>query len=347
MKSRPTLRDVAQATGYHFTTVGLALRGDPRIRSDTAAEIRATAQRLGYVQDAMLSALSSYRHGKRGRFAGTIGYLHTYALPEEYRTNHRARQTFEAADARARELGFKLEPINVRAPGLTAKRITALLQARGIRGLILPPLMPVPDHFVPLDWDQFVTVAIGYSIITPKTYCAAFNQAFSIKLLLRELRQLGYRRIGLQMYHETDVRTNGNTLGGYLADQLRHSPEQRIPPLITPARDPARLRKWIKQHRVDCVIAATPSALDTLCELGFTPPHDLGLAIISRDGDQCPIAGIDEQSALLGASAVDFAVSLLQTNQHGLPAYPRITLVEGRWVWTPTVRAAADSTAAA
>jgi LacI family transcriptional regulator len=341
MHIRPTLRDIAKATGFHFTTVGLAMRGDPRILPATAEKIRQVAADMGYTQDAMLSALSSYRHAKQSRFAGLIGYLHTYDLPKDYVTNHRSRQTHTAAENRARELGFKLEPIDVRADGLTGKRLTALLRARGIRGLVLPPLMPVPDHFVELDWDQFVTVAIGYSIITPKTYRAAFNQAYSMKLALRELRQLGYRRIGLQMYHEADVRTNGNTLGAYLADQMRQPESDRLPPLFTAEIPPTNLAQWLDRYRPDCILAASDSPLPLLKKLGLKVPEDIGFAVLSRDGEASPVAGIDEQADLLGESAVDFAVSLLRNNQHGLPQYPRVVLVESRWVWKPTLCAPA------
>ena len=45
MQARPTLRDIAKATGYHFTTVGLAIRGDPRILPETANAIRLAAQK--------------------------------------------------------------------------------------------------------------------------------------------------------------------------------------------------------------------------------------------------------------------------------------------------------------
>ncbi len=343
MKSRPTLRDVAKATGYHFTTVGLALRGDPRILPETAKKIQAVARNAGYVQDAMLSALSSYRHAKRGRFAGVIGFLHTYVLPREHKTNHRARVSFEAAAARARELGFKLEPFCIREPGLTGKRLTEVLRARGIKGLILAPLLPLPGPFLELDWSQFVTVAMGYSVTAPEPHRAAFNQADSLRIALRELRRLGYRKIGLQLLHEQNIRTRANTLGAYLADQLQRPPAERIPPFFTDAIRPAELRAWIKKHRPDCILCASPNFLKYLEDMGYSIPEDFGLAVISRDGDTCKVAGIDEQSDLLGVSAVDFTVSLLQINDRGLPAYPRFMLVEGRWVWTPTLHPPASA----
>lgn len=343
MKSRPTLRDISKATGYHFTTVGLALRGDPRIQAETAAEIQKVARELGYVQDAMLSALSSYRHAKRGRFAGTIGYLHTYTLPREYKTNHRARLSFQSAAARAKELGFKLEPIFVREQGLTGKRLTEMLRARGIQGLILAPLLPSPGPFIDLDWQQFVTVAMGYSVTSPEPHRTSFNQAHSMHLALKELRRLGYKKIGLQLQHESNVRTRGNTLGAYLADQLQRPAREHIPPFFTSDIFPGELRAWIRKHKPDCILGASPSLQNRLEDMGYSLPDDFGFAVISRDGEACKAAGIDEQSDLLGSSAVDFAVSLLQLNERGLPEYPRFMLVEGRWVWTPTLHPPAAS----
>lgn len=343
VKPRPTLRDLAQLTGFHFTTIGLALRGDPRIRPETAREIHAAAQRLGYVKDAMLSALSTYRHDKHGHFAGVIGFLHTYDFLKEHRTNHRARQSYEAAANRAREMGFKLEPIRVDTPGLTGARLTAMLRARGIRGLILAPLLPAPGPFLDLDWKHFATVAMGYSITAPELHRASFNQAYSMRKLLAELRALGYQRIGLQLHPETNIRTKGNSLGAYLVDQYDLPARDRIPPFFEEKIVTSEFRAWIKKHRPDCLIVPIPAMLPRLLDMGYRIPEDFGLAIMSRDGEACKIAGIDEQSDLLGLSAVEFVVSLLQINQRGLPEYARYILVEGRWEWRPTVRAPAKA----
>ena len=47
MEKRITLRDVAKAAGVHFTTVGLALRNNPRISPATATRVRTVADQLG------------------------------------------------------------------------------------------------------------------------------------------------------------------------------------------------------------------------------------------------------------------------------------------------------------
>jgi len=47
MEKRITLRDIAEMTGVHFTTVGVALRHDPQVKLATTAKVLAGAQRRG------------------------------------------------------------------------------------------------------------------------------------------------------------------------------------------------------------------------------------------------------------------------------------------------------------
>ena len=65
LKTRSTIRDIGRKTGYHYSTVSLALRDHPRIPDSTKQIIRAAAEGLGYRPDPMLSALCAYRLTKR------------------------------------------------------------------------------------------------------------------------------------------------------------------------------------------------------------------------------------------------------------------------------------------
>ena len=75
MPGRVTVRDLAKETGFHFTTVAKALRGDPRIKPETVAAVSLAAERCGYRPDPMLSALSAYRHRRATDFRGVVGLL--------------------------------------------------------------------------------------------------------------------------------------------------------------------------------------------------------------------------------------------------------------------------------
>ncbi len=348
MTARPTLRDIAKATGYHFTTVGLAMRGDRRISPGTAEKIRAAAQKLGYVQDAMLSALSSYRHARRERFAGLIGYLHAYGkLPEVFKVNEGARRMYEGAREHAEEKGFRLYDLDYSQKDLSSGRITEILRARGIRGVILTPMVfDEPDLLVRrlmgLDWSFFSAVSISQSIegMGLRLHCVAPNHQYTIQLQLNELRRLGYRRIGLQIYHRVNHFTKGTVLGAYMVDQVAQPKDAWIPPLLSDEMNEKILGQWLRRHQPDCIIGSGPKLAPWIEKLGYRVPEDIGLSVIARAPDS-PYAGIVEQHARLGAAAVDSVISLVQSNEQGLPQFPRITMIEGVWIWQPSVRAQA------
>jgi LacI family transcriptional regulator len=350
IEQRVTLRDIAKVAGLHFTTVGLALRNDPRINAATTAKVQDVARRLGYSHDAMLSALSTYRHRKSQRLAGVIAHLTTYPLVETFKVNTRERATIEAATAYARSQGFGLESFQLNAPGMTAARLSRMLRARGIQGVIFAPRLPMPGPMPDLEWQYFSPVAIGYSITNLAVHRACPHQAHNMQLCLRELRRRGYRRTGVIMPHDVNERTRGNALGAFLAQQQQQTPADRVAPLFEEEITKPMIATWLRAERIDSVIlTSTPLIhLAWIRALGYDDPEKLGITVLSRAGDTEHLAGIDEQMNLLGESAAKFVTSLLRHNERGLPDYPRYSLVEGRWVDRPSVRAlpaAGDSVA--
>ncbi len=347
MEKRVTLRDLAKATGVHFTTVGLALRCDPRVSAATVARVQAVALRLGYTQDAMLSALSTYRHRHSHRLAGVIAYIVTYR-PEEI--NVTESQLLGAATAHARTRNFHLEPFQIHAKDMTAVRMTKLLRARGIQGIILPPRLPAPGPMEDLEWNYFSPIAVGYSITSPNLHRVCANQAHNTRLCVTQLRERGYRRVGLILPRELYERSRGHVLGAYMAEQCLQPAAHQVSPLFAPHAEitKARVHQWLRAERIEA-IALTGMPLEILGwvqELGYKVPDDIGLAMVSRFGKTDHIAGIDERLQSLGEAAVDAVIAMISHNERGLPAYPRHLLLEGRWVERPTVRAPTSETGA-
>lgn len=350
MEKRVTLRDLAQATGVHFTTVGLALRHDPRVRPETIAKVEAAARQLGYTQDAMLSALSAYRHRHSHRLAGVIAYLVTYEPGVMLKTNITERRLVEAATAHARSRNFNLESFQINAPDMTAARMTKLLHARGIQGVIVPPRLPAPGPMEALDWSGFSTIAVGYSITSPNLHRVCAGQAHNTRLAIAQLRARGYKRVGLVLPSELYERSRGHVLGAYLSEQCLQPPAQRVAPLFVPHAElnAARLRQWLRAERVDAVaLTGLPGEIYNWAqELGYKIPDDLGFALVSRYGKTDHIAGVDERMEAIGQAAVDAVIGLISNNERGLPEYPRHLLVEGTWVERPSVRPAPVAVAA-
>jgi len=342
MDQHVTLRDIAKMTGVHFTTVGLALRNDPHVSAETAAKVQEVARRVGYTQNAMLSALSAYRRGRGQRFAGVIAQVLAYD-PAQYQGNL-AEATLSAAVAGyAKAQGFSVETFVAAEPAMTGAQLSRVLRARGIQGLVLSPRLPTPGPISDLEWNDFSVVAVGYSITNVPAHRVCIHHAYNMRLCLRKLRERGYRRIGLIVQPDFSERSLGVMLGTYLAEQFDLPKANRVEPLYTQRLTPAAVGRWLKRQRVDCVVlpGANLEVHAWIRELGYRVPEDVGLALISRYGQSDDIAGIDEQNDLLGVAAGKCLVSLLQHNERGLPLYPVYTMVEGRWIDRPTVRSVA------
>ncbi len=237
---------------------------------------------------------------------------------------------------------FTIEIFQINAPGMTGERMSRLLRARGIQALILSPRLPGPGPIPDLEWEHFSVVASGYSITNLAVHRCCPHQAHNVLLALQELRRRGYRRTGLILSPSVNLRTRGNILGAYLADQRARPPAERLDLLLEEGVDRSMLQRWLRAQKADSVLLTDypMQYLAMIRDLGHAVPADFGVAQLSRSGDTDAIAGIDEQMELLGEATAKFAISLLRHNERGLPAFPRYSLVEGRWVDRPTVRAA-------
>lgn len=337
MSERVTLRDVAERLGLHYSTVSLALRGDPRIAEATRESVRAAAAKLGYRPDAMLSALSSFRHGQKRSFLGTAGYLTTEPLERILRRRDGHARAYLAAQEECGRVGMVLDPIAVNREGINPARVASLMDARGIRGLLLAPL-PVPGPFIPLPWERYCVVALGYSVTEPLVHRACLHQARTMRGLLRALRGLGYERIGLMMESSADLRTDHNFLGSYLAEAAARPAEQRVAVLLREEIGLEATREWVKAERPDCVIGCAPAHRELLLAAGVKVPREVGFALVGVSEATREHAGMDERWDELGRMAVGILLSLLKSNDHGIPEHPRFALVEGNWTWAPTVR---------
>ncbi len=345
MTTRITLRDVAAATGLHFTTVGLALRGDRRIHAETVEIVRQAAERLGYRRDAMLSALAVYRHGGEP-YRGTIGWLMPGPLRQILERNDGYKLAYRAAVAAAEGLGVKVEAVNAFAPGLSPERLTQMLEARGIRALVLAPLFE-PGEYPALPWEKFAVVTVGYSVQRPSFHRVSVHQANSLRALLATLRAAGYRRPGFLIGANANLRTGYNFLGAYLADQELGPEAMRLRPLVTESALPdlGALRRWLAKEAPDCVIASEPGALALLKELKVRVPERCGFVLTGVRPWVPEIAGMDERWDAIGVAAVDLVVSLLKNQETGVPRFPRFVLVEAEWKPGATVQIAAAATA--
>ncbi|HEY9250575.1 MAG TPA: LacI family DNA-binding transcriptional regulator [Rariglobus sp.] len=344
MQPRVTVRDLALRAGVHFTTVSMALRNHPRIPEETRNRIKKLAAEMGYRPDAMLNALSSYRTSlRKPRFKATLAWINSEAVPARSHPVVLFREYHEGARDRADSLGYGLEEIHLTEPGLTRDRVGSILKARGIEGVLVAPLPRGQDSINLLPWEKLASVTFGYSLQHPPLHTVTASQYHAMRTILRELRALGYRRIGYVSDREFERRCDGNWQAAFWVDANEQPPARRVPPFICSdeIRDRKKLREWLHRHRPEVLVQAGivgPWLRRELAALKLDVPGDIGL--VSHDvatGDKVN-AGIDEKGRVTGAAAVDLLVAMINRQEFGPPDNPHQLLIEGRWVQGSTVR---------
>ncbi len=330
---RIVLRDVAEAAGVSVMTVSRALRHGEHVSPALRNRLRQLARRLGYEPDPMLASLVVYRHSHRPPARqSVIAYLTTDPTRLGFRRLAVTGQVYTGAEARGRELGFRVEPIWL--PDLTkrGRDATQVLLARGIRGLLLARL-PKVDMPLDIDWAKFSCVAMGYSLQKPAFHYVASHIFQDMCLAFDETSARGYRRPMLIMSEDVDRRTLHQFHGAYLFKQQRLNPADRLPVLWVNSEDPREdLRHFISQQQPDALIAPWPGLLKTVHRIGLNPPREIGFVDLNLESPEAKNSGIFQDFPRIGRAAMDRLNMQLHLGERGVPVVPEGTTVYGKWV---------------
>lgn len=330
-RPRVTMTDIGYAAGVSVSTVSLALRNSPLIPLPTRKRVQGAAARLGYVLDPQLSRLMSYLHRPSAtKPAGTVAYLTGFDPPDAWRSVPVWCRYFSGAQRRAEELGYKVEEFSMCTPGMTPKRLSRVLRARGITGIVVAPL-PEGTHQLAFEWDQFSAVAIGLSLWEPRHHCFVHHHLASMTRALESARARGYRRLALVLQPNHDLRVQRHWSAAYLAEQ-RHAGLAATDLIFDRLDQPAEFIEWFRQCRPDVVIGDNLVAARILDQAGYRIPRDCGYIVLNLAGFEKGFAGIDQRSESIGASAVSRLVARLHQNESGVPEIPETTLVPGTWM---------------
>lgn len=362
-----TMKTIAEHAGVSLMTVSRALRNNPRLPVATRTRIQKIATDLGYRPNPLVSALmTQLRSTREHKVSPTLAFL--AAHPDAvYSSGHTYNAQIHAgACERAAQLGYKLQRFSLCEPGMTWHRMRGMLHARGISGVILPPLPdPIPD--IDFDWEHFACATIGYSYTTPALHRVANDQFHTIRTAINHLVTLGYQRIGLAIRHEDDRRVDNKWAGGFLSFHPYLPAKSRLPiflwhyePATPPQRPPdgfesweGRVERphafatWLERHQPDAILALQPLILrDWLSSLGKRVPKDIALVSLNLQPNQPSFSGIDQNNHLVGAAAVELVVEQIHHNDHGVPARAKTVMISGDWVEGSTTKTLSPSTPA-
>lgn len=319
----------------------MALRGSSRVGAATRERVGKLAREMGYQRNPAVSeVMSALRCSRQGQYRETLAWINSHPRSDYFTNRSIHSASFgqllqDGATERANELGFAVDTLWTKAPGMTGRRLTSILHSRGIRGLIIPPLpFPRAHGHLPLDWSEFAVVVIGYSLAKPFFHCVVPHHRHNIQIVLRKLRHKGHRKIGLLLTSAGDDRMDNHFSSAFYLYQHGIATSHRVPILLSD-RD-SECAAWLAQHRPTAVVTW---GMRHLKELDIKDPSYSKKLVVAVMGWNClhdsAFAGLDEAPLRVGRAAAESLVARLRNNEVGIPEDAQTLLVRGNWMDGP------------
>jgi LacI family transcriptional regulator len=344
MTQRPviTIKQVAEKCGLSVAAVSYALRGKTKISEETRKRVAEVAQSLGYRPNPRVAGLMAHIRRARGPSLGErIAFVWVHTAKAESRSDPFLRTVFDGARLRAEQLGYTLEEFWTDERGMKDRRLSDILKARAIGGVLFSPVMHEVTVRLDFEWQAFCCAVIGQAEWVPELHHSGHHHYHAMRVTLDELGRRGCRRPALVL----DAQTNERGRRAWQAAFLVYHPQPRDAAGLILHGLPgsaAELQAWLARKRPDAVIlhfnelvrryqAWAPAAPGrVVCALRWSP-------------DLADLPGIDQRFDLVAANAVDLVVSQLITNERGVPPVHRVTLFPGQWMDGPGAPVAAPA----
>jgi LacI family transcriptional regulator len=337
-----TLLELARRMNVSKATISLALRGRPGVSEALRARILAEAERCGYkpnpVAVELMSIIQSQRHATGGE---TIAFLNMFRSPSLFREIPGLMDFFAGARAHAAQFGYTVELFDVHAPNMTIPRLIGILKARGVRGLLVGPRWRT-EADIDFPWSKFSAVLVGESAYRQKLYRVCNHHTRSCSTALQALEDRGYRRIGLALLQDDEVKHSHSYLIG--AETFLRSKHQRatvLPLIYEREPDAATIGDWVARNKLDAVVALQSQIADIVGGLKTAAGEPVGFGCLSVPPAR-NWSGIQQHPDKIGAEAVNLLRNLLLSGERGEATYHRVLLIEGEWVDGDTARKPGD-----
>jgi len=337
-----SMSDIAKEAGVSLMTVSLAIRDHDRISDATKKRVREAADKLGYEKDPELARLMAYiRDRKQFKLQANIAFIH-FSKTNAYTPDtlfgevvHRAVHEYAA------RLNYGVEDVSAAIKGMNKRRMSQILKARNIQGLVLgsAPEGIGPEVTNRLPVSDYPGVNVGYSLDEPKYSRVVLNHYQSLRLTMEKLVDLGFKRIGLIMEMASSARTRDLWVAGFTAWQLMRFKEILVPPLILEHDLDERIRQWMEGYHPDVILMQKMFVMERFSLLGYRIPDDLSVAFINANFQKGrPVAGIVQNVEAQGELAVEYLISQILARKQGIPDPSVTMMVKGSWRDGDTLR---------
>ncbi len=333
------MRGLAVALKISATTVSMALRNHPRVALKTRRQVQAFAREKGYhLNPAVTSLMSHVRSSRRAQYRETLGWLNLWETPDHFSNSQLPKiteyhqQMWQGALARAEHLGYRLDSFWLGDPNMNGRRLSAIMAARGIRGILIPPLPQSRGHLT-LDWKEFSMIALSYTIVRPQLHRVVPDHHYNMQMILRTLQHRGYKRVGLLISPGFDERLENRLRSAFYFYQQSLPAQDRIPVHLCRDIFAGTLVNWLKKYRPDVVI--TVGLFRNLREIDIGDPaysRELGIVLIGYATTDAGFTAVNENPLLIGSTGIDHLAAQLVGNEKGIPASTETVLIKGTWV---------------
>lgn len=327
-----SLGDIAAAAGVSKTSAGCALRNLPGVSESTRERVRRIAVELNYSPDPRLASRMVGIRQTATKDLLPIAWLNTNERKNAWQEYNFLSPYQEGARTRSKELGYRIEEIWTKQPGLTMDRISQVIYLQGIEGVIVSE----PARHIRLKWDRLAGVCIGGGLLAPKLDRVTTNVAFNLTLALKSLKRFGYQRIGICLTEEAD-RFSGHEVRAISYHFNSTIPKSRrvqplfFPYVIEPNADEEMVREWLEQMHPDVVVGMSSHLVRWMLDAGYRVPQDIGVVHLAIEDDVLDWAGIYANKRKVGSLAVETLISLIHNRQYGVPTIQSTHLVHGSW----------------
>ena len=330
-----SVRQIAEAAKVAPITVSRVLRNQPNVSQKTREKVWEVAHELGYSPDPGLSRIMTQLQERRRKHVRETIALIREQLPDGNLPSPIYQYVpSESIVSRAERYGYKVDEIWLGRDGLAPARLDSILEARGIRGVIVSPQtaeMPVAK----LDYSRLAAATFGYGLREPSLHRSAGNMTLAMHLATSELTKRGYKRIGLAITQWVDDRAESAYSATMLFYQMEIPEKNRIPLFLFPNNDltsgKTAFLEWFKEYQPDALISFDQWVPDWIKEAGYRIPEDVGFVVHDWTSKMEGLAGIDHRRNHVAAAAVDLVVAQLMQNEVGLPEAPRQILIPPKW----------------
>lgn len=135
--------------------------------------------------------------------------------------------------------------------------------------------------------------------------------------------------VGLDVHRDWSEKVGHGWFGGVLmARELITSGMEIVQMRPFDGRD---VKRWLKEERLDAIISHK-QLYEQLLAAKVRMPQDIGFANLSVPSTSRGIAGVSQNSLLIGRKAVDVLVDMLHRGERGVPDMPLHLMVDGVWV---------------